>query len=250
MYSNENYSYPTGFYSEDFSDNLSQGWSRGWSQYSNTSNYGSVNWESLAFQYDGNGYYNSYDYSNVSGQFEIRRDCCYDSDYYETRIESPNFSLLGLSDSLTVSFETRETSWWSGTRYELHYYSINNGEWMLLDTYSNPGNTWSGYQYLITLPEGANSIKFRISHRLRYYGIFELDNFSIESSRNDLIILPLLYASAINDSRSEVFNGVEAEPRFSTLSTGGIQLNGSQMYGDFQAINEIHLTLSCQTQRS
>ena len=95
LYSNENYSYPTGFYSEDFSDNLSQG--------------GRVAGPSLqaqAITAMSTGKASPFNMMAMVATAAMITPTLTDnskfdasvvaSNYYETRIESP-FSLAGLS---------------------------------------------------------------------------------------------------------------------------------------------------------
>ena len=211
LYENENAASHFGKYAEDFSDNNGQGWSRGWSNYTGSSTGG------VSFQTDGDGYFSGLDYSDDDGEFDVWRNCCYSSNWFEMEMTSPSFNVTGQSHA-QISFRSR-AEWWSDTRYMRSYVRFDGGAWELIDEYTNLSGSWTNFNIETDIPLGTQSLEFRYAYRLRYYGRYWLDDFVLSTN---------LYPG----------EDVSVTAAAASLSTGGIQLLESNYNGDFHSVGD------------
>ena len=212
LFANENAASHFGKYAENFSDNNGQGWTKGWSSYTNSSN------DEVSFETDENGYYSGYDYFDDDGEYDVRRNCCYTSTWFEMEMVSPQFNVTNQSHA-TISFRSK-ADWWGDQRYLRSYVRFDGGPWELIDEYINLSGSWTNFNLETNIPLGTQSLEFRYAYRLRYYGRYWLDDFVLTTNFYPGEDVPATATTA------------------GTFSTGGIQLFESTYNGEFHSVGD------------
>jgi hypothetical protein len=207
LYPNENTTGHIGRYYEAFDDNSGQGWSRG----------GSVD------SWSDDGQYRVYYAGNSSYT-------------YEHWIYSPTFTFAYGEYPETISFH-QWMNWWSDCNdYALTYISVNGGADIEIDYFDCDYQADSTFVFDLSdhveSIESIQSLQVKWKTRFRYYGETKVD--SIDLRTNLYPGFDLDYGVFLHDQSNDAYLGNMVH----TLSTGGLTLDNTVIYGDFHSVGD------------